>query len=50
MQDDNVIAYASRQLKAYEKNYPTHDMKLAQNSRGTTCMECRVRFTSTTKA
>ena len=24
-----VIAYASRQLKPYEENYPTHDMELA---------------------
>ncbi|XP_073137120.1 uncharacterized protein [Henckelia pumila] len=29
MQDDKVIAYASRQLKIYEKNYPTHDLELA---------------------
>jgi len=29
MQDDKVIAYASRQLKPYEKNYPTHDLDLA---------------------
>ena len=28
MQLDNVIAYASRQLKTHEKNYPTHDLKL----------------------
>ena len=24
-----VVAYASRQLKEYEKNYPTHDLELA---------------------
>ena len=24
MQDKNVIAYASRQLKVHERNYPTH--------------------------
>jgi len=24
-----VIAYASRQLKVHEKNYPTHDLELA---------------------
>jgi len=28
MQGDRVIAYASRQLKSYKKNYPTHDLKL----------------------
>ena len=26
MQHENVIAYASRQLKKHEKNYPTHDL------------------------
>jgi hypothetical protein len=29
MQDDKVIAYASRQLKPHEQNYPTHDLELA---------------------
>jgi hypothetical protein len=29
MQDNSVIAYASRQLKTYEENYPTHDLELA---------------------
>jgi hypothetical protein len=28
MQNDNVIAYASRQLKPYKQNYPTHDLEL----------------------
>ncbi|KAH0643592.1 hypothetical protein KY290_035070 [Solanum tuberosum] len=28
MQRGNVIAYASRQLKVHEKNYPTHDLML----------------------
>ena len=30
MQDGRVIAYASRQLKKYEVNYPTHDLELAE--------------------
>ncbi|KAH9734522.1 Endonuclease [Citrus sinensis] len=29
MQNGKVIAYASRQLKDYEKNYPLHDLELA---------------------
>ena len=29
MQGGKVIAYASRQLKPHEKNYPTHDLELA---------------------
>ena len=29
MQRGKVIDYASRQLKVYEKNYPTHDLDLA---------------------
>ena len=28
-QNDRVIAYASRQLKKHEENYPTHDLELA---------------------
>ncbi|KAI3686448.1 hypothetical protein L1987_80124 [Smallanthus sonchifolius] len=28
MQEEKVIAYASRQLKVHEKNYTTHDLKL----------------------
>lgn len=28
MQGGKVIAYASRQLKPYEMNYPTHDLEL----------------------
>ena len=29
IQHEKVVAYASRQLKEYEKNYPTHDLELA---------------------
>ncbi|GJU81766.1 putative reverse transcriptase domain-containing protein [Tanacetum coccineum] len=30
MQRENVISYASRQLKIHEKNYTTHDLELDQ--------------------
>jgi hypothetical protein len=29
MQDDQVLAYASRQLRKHEEHYPTHDLELA---------------------
>jgi len=29
MQEGKVVAYASRQVKPHEKNYPTHDLELA---------------------
>ena len=29
MQDGKVVAYASRQLRIRERNYPTHDLELA---------------------
>jgi hypothetical protein len=30
MQEGRVVAYSSRQLKIHEKNYPTHDLELAE--------------------
>jgi len=29
MQEKKTVAYASRQLKVHERNYPTHDLELA---------------------
>ena len=29
MQEGHVIAYASRQLRKHDENYPTHDIELA---------------------
>ena len=31
MQKGKVVAYASRQLKNYEKNYPTHDLRVGHD-------------------
>ena len=30
MQNGKVIAYASRQLRRHELNYPTHDLEMAE--------------------
>ena len=29
MQNGRVVAYALRQLKKHERNYPTHDLEMA---------------------
>ena len=29
MQNGRIVAYTSLQLKKYEQNYPTHDLKMA---------------------
>ncbi|GJV48263.1 putative reverse transcriptase domain-containing protein [Tanacetum coccineum] len=45
MQNEKVIAYASRQLKIHEKNYTTHDLELGagviayKDLEATTCLE-----------
>ena len=38
MQNNKVIAYASRQLRIHEKNYPTHDLELAAVVFARVCM------------
>jgi len=48
MQNRQVVAYASRQLKVHEKNYPTHDLELA--AVGTTCMVLDLRCLVITRA
>ncbi|KAJ9541852.1 LOW QUALITY PROTEIN: hypothetical protein OSB04_028358 [Centaurea solstitialis] len=53
MKNRKVISYASRQLKPYEVNYPTHDLKLAavifaSRSGVIICMVTPVRLSSTT--
>ena len=54
MQDGKVVAYASRQLKPHEQNYPTHDLDLAAvmfalKYGDTTYMGKSVEFTRTTR-
>jgi len=55
MQEGRVIAYASRQMKIHERNYPTHDLELAAivfplKAGGITCMEYIVKSSPTTRA
>ena len=55
MQNGKVIAFASRQLRRHELNYPTHDLEMAAvifalKYGGTTYMVRSVRFTWITKA
>ena len=54
MRHGKVIAYASRQLKTYEVNYPTHDLELAVviftiKIGKTICMVINVRYLMITK-
>ncbi|WVZ63497.1 hypothetical protein U9M48_013124 [Paspalum notatum var. saurae] len=39
MQEGRVVAYASRQLRKHEANYPTHDLELASGGTRTENME-----------
>jgi hypothetical protein len=55
MQNCNVIAYASCQLKPYKQNYPIHDLELAAimfalKFGGTTCIARSARSIWTTRA
>jgi len=55
MQEGCVIAYASRQLKAHEQNYPTHDLESAAVVFALKiwrhyCMEYIVKSSQTTRA
>ena len=54
MQEGKMIAYALRQMKPHEKNYPTHDLELAAivfalKYGDTIFMEKSVSFTPITK-
>ncbi|GKF76259.1 putative reverse transcriptase domain-containing protein [Tanacetum coccineum] len=54
MQNEKVIAYASRQLKIHEKNYTTHDLELGavvlalkmwrHYLYGKRCADCDIRY------
>jgi len=44
MQNRQVVAYASRQLKVHEKNYPTHDLELAAVVFVLKIWRCNARF------
>ena len=49
MQDKNVVAYATRQLKSCEVNYPIYDLELviivfAQKSKNTALMELGLKY------
>jgi hypothetical protein len=54
MQDEKVVAYASRQLKKHKENYPTHDLELvamvhALKIWDTISLETNVRYLQTPK-
>nr|KYP33206.1 Retrovirus-related Pol polyprotein from transposon 17.6 [Cajanus cajan] len=56
VQEGKVVAYASRQLKIHEQNYPTHDLELAAivylylSCGDITCLGLDLRFLVTMKA
>ena len=49
MKHGKVVAFASKKLKPYEQNYPTHDLELEVVIFDITCMVRHVRFIQTTK-
>ena len=56
MQEGRVVAYASRQLRPHEVNYPTHDLELAavvfalKIWRGTINLVLVLKFSAITRA
>ena len=55
IQKGKVIAYASKQLKEYERNYPTHDLELAAvvfalKHGDIICMERKSKYSLITRA